>query len=146
TTLVSFTPPANWTCNTIAAGGTGTFTCILNAGQTITNGSSVNFPLVVKVNLTTAPGTTITNLPSVSSTIGDPNPANNTAAASVVVAGPTQVDVSIVKTASPEPVNQNTNLAYSLQVTNAGPAIAQNVSVTDILPAQVMFSSVFTNM
>jgi uncharacterized repeat protein (TIGR01451 family) len=146
TTLVSFTPPANWTCNTIAAGGTGTFTCTLNVGQTITNGTSVNFPLVVKVNLTTAPATTITNSPSVSSTIGDPNPVNNTATASVVVAGPTQADVSIVKTASPEPVNQNTNLAYTLQVTNAGPAIAQNVSVTDILPAQVTFSSVFTNM
>jgi uncharacterized repeat protein (TIGR01451 family) len=61
------------------------------------------------------------------------------------VASPTQADVSITKTAAPEPVNQGTNLAYSLQVTNAGPAIAQNVSVTDILPAQVTFSSVFTN-
>jgi len=146
TTLVSFTPPANWTCNTIAAGGTGTFTCTLNAGQTITNGASVNFPLVVKVNLTTAPGTTITNSPNVASTIGDPNPANNTATAAVFVAGPAQADVSIVKTALPEPVNQGTNLAYSLQVTNVGPAIAQNVSVTDILPAEVTFSSVFTNM
>lgn len=146
TTLVSFAPPANWTCNSIAPGGTGTFTCTLNAGQTIANGGSVSFPLVVKVNLTTAPGTTITNSPSVSSTIGDPNPANNTASASVVVASPTQADVSITKTASPEPVNQGTNLAYSLQVTNAGPAIAQNVSVTDVLPAEVTFSSVFTNM
>jgi uncharacterized repeat protein (TIGR01451 family) len=100
----------------------------------------------VKVNLTTAPGTTITNSPSVASTIGDPNPANNTATVAVFVAGPAQADVSIVKTALPEPVNQGTNLAYSLQVTNVGPAIAQNVSVTDILPAEVTFSSVFTNM
>ena len=146
TTLVSFTPPANWTCNTIAAGGTGTFTCTLNAGQTITNGTSVNFPMVVKVNLTTAPGTIITNSPSVSSTVGDPNSANNTATASVSVASPTQADVSITKTASPEPVNQGTNLTYSLEVTNAGPAVAQNLTVTDVLPGEVTFSSVFTNM
>ncbi len=146
TTLVSFPPPANWTCNTIAPGGTGTFTCTLNGGQTITNGTSVLFPLVVKVNLTTAPGTTITNSPSVSSTVGDPNPANNTATASVVVAGPAQADVSIVKTASPEPVNQGTNLAYSLQVTNAGPAVAQNLTVTDVLPGEVTYTSVFTDM
>ena len=146
TTLVSFTPPANWTCNTIAAGGTGIFTCTLNAGQTITNGTSVNFPMVVKVNLTTSPGTIITNSPSVSSTVGDPNAGNNTATASVSVASPTQADVSITKTASPEPVNQGTNLAYSLQVTNAGPAIAQNLTVTDVLPGEVTFSSVFTNM
>jgi len=144
TTLVSFIPPANWTCNVIPVGGTGTFTCTLNAAQTIALGASVSFPLVVKVNLATAPGTTITNSPKVSSTVGDPNLANNTASASVIVASPTQADVSIMKTASPEPVNQGTNLAYTLMVTNNGPAAAQNVTVTDVLPAQVSFSSVFT--
>ncbi len=146
TTLVSFVPPLTWTCNPIAVGGTGTFTCTLNAGQTIAVGASVNFPLVVKVNGATAPGTIITNSASVASTVGDPNPGNNTAPTFVTVASPTQADVSITKTASPEPVNQGTNLAYTLQVTNGGPAIAQNVSVTDILPAQVTYTSVFTNM
>jgi uncharacterized repeat protein (TIGR01451 family) len=142
TTLVSFTPPANWTCNTIAFGGTGTFTCTLNGGQTILSGASVSFPLVVQVNTTpNLTGGTITNTPSVSSTVGDPNSPNNSAVVSTAVAAPTQADVRIVKSAAPEPVNQGTNLTYTLMVTNGGPAVAQGVSVSDTLPAQVGYTS-----
>ena len=146
TTLVSFPTPAGWTCvPVIPVGGTGTFTCTLNVGQTIAVNGSVSFPLVVKVNPTTPPGTIITNSPSVSSTAGDPNPGNNSATTNVTVASPSQADVSIVKTASPEPVNQGTNLTYTLQVTNGGPAVAQGVTVTDPLPGEVTFTSAFTS-
>ncbi len=147
TTLArAFTAPAGWTCNSIAVGGTGTFTCTLNSGQTLAIGATVNFPLVVKVNVATAPGTTITNSPSISSSVTDPNPANNTVTINTIVASPTQADVSISKTASPEPVDQGTNLAYTLTVTNAGPALAQNVVVDDPLPAQVTYTSSLTSM
>ncbi len=145
TTLISFVPPLNWTCNPILAGATGTFTCTLNGGNTIAVGASVSFPMVVKVNPATPSGTIITNSPSVASTVGDPNSANNTATTTTVVASPTQSDVSIVKTASPEPVNQGTNLAYSLMVKNGGPAVATGVTVTDTLPAQVSYSSASTS-
>ncbi|MGB2626054.1 MAG: C25 family cysteine peptidase [Candidatus Acidiferrum sp.] len=146
TTLVSFTLPAataaSWTCTpTIPVGGTGTFTCTLKTGQTIPLNGTFSFPLVVAVNATTPSGTTITDTPSVSSTVGDPNPGNNSATVSTIVAGPTQADVSIVKTAAPEPVNQGTNLAYTLTVKNGGPAIAQGVVVNDALPAQVAYAS-----
>jgi uncharacterized repeat protein (TIGR01451 family) len=51
TTLASaFAAPAGWTCNAIAVGATGTFTCALNAGQTLAIGATVKFPLVVKVH------------------------------------------------------------------------------------------------
>ena len=99
----------------------------------------------MNVNPATASGTIITNTPSVSSTIGDPVPANNSATATTAVASPTQSDVSITKTASPEPVNQGTNLAYSLVVKNGGPAVAQGVVVTDALPAQVSYTSSSTS-
>jgi uncharacterized repeat protein (TIGR01451 family) len=144
TTLVSFTPPANWTCNTLAVGATGTFTCTLNTGQTILSGASVNFPLVVKVNAGITSGS-ISNSPSVASTVGDPNSGNNSATVTTIVANPSQADVSIVKTAAPEPVNQGTNLTYSLMVTNGGPAIAQGVAVTDVLPSQVSYTSSSTS-
>src|SRR5262249_5420098 len=75
-----------------------------------------------------------------------PNTANNTTTVTTLVASPTQADVSIVKTASPEPVNQGTNLAYTLTVKNGGPAVAQNVVVTDVIPAQVTYTSVFTTI
>jgi len=142
TTLASaFTAPTGWTCNTIAVGGTGTFTCTLNTGQTLAVNAVVNFPLVVKVNSGTAVGTTITNSPSIASSVPDPNTANNTATVQTLVASPTQADVSIVKTASPNPVNQGTTLTYTLTVFNAGPAVAQNVVVSDPIPSQVTYSS-----
>lgn len=142
TTLASaFAAPTGWTCNTIAVGGTGTFTCTLNSGQTLAVNAVVNFPLVVKVNSGTAPGTTITNSPNIASSVPDPNTANNTATVNTLVASPTQADVSIIKTASPNPVNQGTTLTYALTVFNAGPAVAQNVVVTDPIPSQVTYSS-----
>ncbi|MGB9512434.1 MAG: C25 family cysteine peptidase [Candidatus Acidiferrum sp.] len=147
TTLASaFTPPAGWTCNTIAVGGTGTFTCTLNSGQTFGIGTIFNFPLVVKVSAGTAAGTIITNSPTISSSVTDPNTSNNTATVNTTVASPTQADVSINKTASPNPVNEGTNLTYTLTVTNSGPAIAQNVVVTDPIPAQVTYSSAETTV
>ncbi len=147
TTLgTAFIAPAGWTCNTIAVGGTGTLTCTLNSGQTLAVGAVVKFPLVVKVNAGTASGTTITNSPSITSTVSDPNTANNTAIAITLVASPSQADVSINKTASPNPVNQGTNLTYTLTVYNAGPAVAQSVVVSDPIPAQVAYLSASTSV
>ncbi len=142
TTFVSFVQPVGWTCTTPAVGATGTVTC--NANASVPSGATANFPLVVKVNAGTAPGTIITNAPTVSATPTDPNAANNTATTTVVVASPSQADVAILKTASPEPVNQGTNLTYTLQVTNNGPAVATGVTVSDPLPGQVSFVSVST--
>ena len=147
TTLVSFTPPANWTCNTIPVGGTGTITCTLNIAQNIPVNGSVSFPLVVKVSLSTAAGTTITNTANINvpcSSASDPNCANNTASTNIVVASPTQADVSIVKSAAPEPVTLNTNLTYTLVVSNNGPAVAQNVSLSDNIPSTTTYVSSFT--
>ena len=98
---------------------------------------------MLKVTAGTAPGTALTNSATVSSSsTTDPTNANNTATSTSNVASPTQSDVAILKTASPEPVNQGTNLTYTLQVTNNGPAVATGVAVTDVLPAEVTFSSV----
>jgi uncharacterized repeat protein (TIGR01451 family) len=147
TTLASFTPPPNWTCNSIPVGGTGTITCTLNIAQTIAVGASVNFPLVVQVKSTTAPGTTITNTANINipcSGATDPNCGNNTASTNVIVASPTQADVSITKTGSPNPVNQGTNLTYTLAVSNGGPAVAQGVTVSDNIPSTVTYVSAST--
>jgi uncharacterized protein (TIGR03437 family) len=50
-------------------------------------------------------------------------------------------DLSIVKADSPDPVTIGSNVTYTLTVTNNGAAIAQNVTVTDNLPAAVTFVS-----
>ena len=146
TTFVSFGIPSGWNCGASipTVGGTGTISCsIASLGANTT----INFPLVVKVSLGNTPGTTITNTANINvpcSSANDPNCANNSAATSVVVASPTQADVAITKTANPDPVNQGTNLQYTLQITNNGPAAAQGVTVSDPIPGEVIFVSVST--
>ncbi len=147
TTLASFTPPPNWTCNSIPVGGTGTITCTLNVGHPLAVSGTVNFNLTVNVNLATTAGTTITNTANINvpcSSTTDPNCSNNSASTTVVVASPTQADLSIVKTAAPEPVTEFTNLTYTLVVSNNGPAVAQNVSVSDNIPSTTTYVSSYT--
>ncbi len=57
------------------------------------------------------------------------------------VIDPTSVDLSLTKTASPNPGQVGTNLSYRLVVTNHGPAAATNVSLLDTLPGGVNFVS-----
>jgi uncharacterized repeat protein (TIGR01451 family) len=137
-TFVSLVPPLGWSCTTPLVGAAGTVTCT----NALASGASATFPLVVKATATDTPGTVISNTASIGPTANDPNTANNTATSTTVVTSPTQADVSIVKTASPEPVNQSTNLTYTLQVTNNGPAVAQGVTVSDPLPSQITFVNV----
>jgi uncharacterized repeat protein (TIGR01451 family) len=140
TTVVSIAavPPAGWIC---PAPSGGTQTC---TNPSVASGATTTFTLILKVTAGTAPGTVILNSANIaSSTTTDPTNANNTATSSATVASPSQSDVAIIKTASPEPVDQGTNLTYTLQVTNNGPAVAQNVTVTDVLPGEVTFTSDF---
>jgi uncharacterized repeat protein (TIGR01451 family) len=139
TTFVSLVPPLGWGCTTPAAGATGTITC---TDATFAPGGTASFPIVVQASATNPPGTVITNTANIGPTASDPNLANNTAMSPTTVTTATQADVSIVKTASPEPVDQNTNLTYTLAVTNNGPAVAQGVAVSDPLPSAVTFTNV----
>jgi uncharacterized repeat protein (TIGR01451 family) len=139
-TFVSLATPSGWSCSTPAVGSGGTVTCT----GPLAVGGTASFPLVVNATSTDAPGTVISNTGSIGPTANDPNLANNSATSSTVVASPTQADVSIVKTATPEPVDQNTNLTYTLQVTNNGPAVATGVTVSDPLPTEVTFANVST--
>ena len=54
------------------------------------------------------------------------------------------VDLSIVKTDSSDPVNVGQRLTYDLKVTNQGPQTATNVTVVDTLPQKVEFVSAGT--
>lgn len=56
----------------------------------------------------------------------------------VVLSG---TELSISQTDSPDPVNVGNNLSYSITVTNNGPDDASGVTVTDTLPAGVIFLS-----
>lgn len=52
---------------------------------------------------------------------------------------PTTADLRISKTSAPNPVVAGQPLTYTIVVTNAGPSVAQNVVIKDVLPAGVSF-------
>ncbi|WP_460285307.1 SdrD B-like domain-containing protein [Clostridium sporogenes] len=78
----------------------------------------------------------ISNIANVISSTPDPNLNNNTSIVNTEVNA--LADISVVKTASPNPVNQGEILTYTIDVTNAGPADAQNVVLTDAIPPEII--------
>jgi uncharacterized repeat protein (TIGR01451 family) len=126
--------PSGWTYNSVSST---IFTCTASMAPN----TSATATFVMTVVSGTAPGTAVTNTASLGPTASDPYTSNNTASTTSYVASPTQADVAIVKTASPQPVEPGTALTYTLQITNNGPAVAQNLCVTDPLPSQVTFVS-----
>lgn len=140
--------PAGWTCSTSPLPGTptpgsaGTITC---TKPTLAVGETASFPLTVSVNSATANGTVINYTATVSTTTTDSIPANNTSSASTLVGAATSADVAIVKTPSANPVRTADTLLYNLRVTNNGPATATNVTVTDVIPANLTWVSTITS-
>jgi uncharacterized repeat protein (TIGR01451 family) len=139
TTFVSMTGPGGtWNCTSVPApGGTGTVTCT----DTTFNAGTANFTLVLQVISTAPSGTSITDTATATATNIVPSITTNTASATVVVANANSADMAIVKTATPNPVNEGTPLTYTLTVTNNGPASATNVNVTDTLPSSITYLS-----
>jgi uncharacterized repeat protein (TIGR01451 family) len=109
-----------------------TFACDNTVNCTIATlvaGASATFSLTLHVN----PNATgpISNTATGSSTTADPTPANSSSTTATAVNG---ADVSIVKTVPGSTFLTGSNITYTLTVTNNGPAVADDVTVTDILP------------
>jgi len=125
----------------LGASGSG-WSCSASGGDVICTRSSLPVGAAPPLTLTvTAPGTTpLTNSVTVSSDAIDLNPGNNTASAGTTV-NPT-ANLSISKTATPDPVLTGAPLTYTLSVANSGPNATTSVMVTDTLPASVTFVGV----
>jgi uncharacterized repeat protein (TIGR01451 family) len=129
TTFVSLAAPG-WTCTAVAPYQCTIATLAANATATAT--------FVVTVNTTVASGATITDTASVASSVTtDPNPGNNSATASVLVADSS--DLSVTNSASPVPVIAGNNITYAQVVTNAGPSVATAASFTENTPPNTTF-------
>ena len=89
---------------------------------------------MLQVNAGTPSGTNITDTATAGATNIVPGLTTNTASSTVIVASASSADLAITKTATPSPnVTQGTQLTYTLNVTNNGPASATNVTVMDTL-------------
>ena len=95
------------------------------------------FVLNVLIRGTVSPSAsgTITNTAVVNSTTPDPNPDNNTSTENTPVTA--SADLSVTKSGSPSPVAAGSQLTYTVVAANHGPGDAQNVTLTDSLPAQI---------
>ncbi|HUE73169.1 MAG TPA: right-handed parallel beta-helix repeat-containing protein [Pirellulaceae bacterium] len=136
TTFVSFTEPSGFTSTEPAVGGTGTVT---STTPTLAAGAVATFTLVVQANASLLDGSTISNTATVSTATADPTPGNNSVTATTTVSS--SADLSVTKSDSPDTVVAGENLTYTIVVTNNGPSDAQNVVLTDAIPANTTFVS-----
>ncbi|WP_236877338.1 recombinase family protein, partial [Clostridioides difficile] len=79
---------------------------------------------------------TIINTATVSSTTPDPNLNNNTSTSEAEVSS--SADISVVKRSNQTVVVPGDVLDYTIEVINAGPSTAQNVTLTDNIPASIL--------
>ncbi len=104
---------------------------------TLPSGDSI--AILIKGIVSPSATGTITNTANVISTTPDPNLCNNKSTASVKVETAESADISVIKTASSNPVNPGGEiLTYTLDVSNAGPASSENVVLTDAIPSSLI--------
>ncbi len=85
----------------------------------------------------------IYNLAEVFSQTNDPNPINNDDIAYVSITAPfSQYDLAITMQASPAAVQVGGTLVYTIGVTNLGPDDATDITLADLLPAELEVQSV----
>jgi uncharacterized repeat protein (TIGR01451 family) len=116
--------------------GATTVTCALG---TIQPGATVQ----VDVNVTSNAQVDVNDVARATSATPDPNLGNNEARAGLSFAA--SADLSITKS-GPTDATAGTQFTYILTVDNAGPSTAQNVVVSDELPADVDFVSALASV
>jgi len=97
----------------------------------INDASAKSSTLTVNTIGATPPGTYTVNVNATSGNL------QHSTSAQLIVSGSPSANLSISKTASPNPATALTTLTYRLVVINNGPSPANNVTVTDTLPAGV---------
>jgi uncharacterized repeat protein (TIGR01451 family) len=135
-TFQSIVAPAGWSCTNPAIGGTGSINCSI---ASLANAGSASFTVVVNV---TAVSGSVTNTISGSSDASDTVQANNSATATTTVTPPPSADLGITKTTPTTNAAPGAAVAYTIVVTNHGPDTATSVTMTDTLPATLLFQSI----
>jgi len=134
-TFVSATPSAGSCSATPVPGsttapGNDTVTCTLG---TINNGALRTLTVVVRPNFATS-GTTLSNSAAVSTSTTETDLGNNTAVATTTVLDPA-LDLLVNKTDASDLIAVGDAELYTIRVDNLGPSAAENLVITDTLPA-----------
>src|SRR5262249_27479703 len=95
--------------------------------------------IVVHVDAATTDGTVLSNTGRIASATSDPDPSNNSSTATTtVIVG---ADLSVTKTATPDPAAPGGTITYIVTVANNGARDAQDVTLTDFLAERLSFVS-----
>jgi uncharacterized repeat protein (TIGR01451 family) len=124
-----------FSCVTPAVGTGGTITCTIAA---LALDVTADFTIVANIPAAAPPGTTFTNIATVSSDT-DPNEENDSSAAATTVPQP-EADLSVSKL-GPDSAAVDADVVYSITLNNSGPSDAQSVTLNDPLPAPMTFVS-----
>jgi uncharacterized repeat protein (TIGR01451 family) len=135
TPLAGFTGQVNLETGSLPTGVVGAFN---PASVNITDAGSKTSVLSLGTGLTTPINNHSINVNAQSGSIVHSAPVM------LNVVSPSSADLSLTKTASPNPAQAGLDLSYRIIATNNGPAIATNVNVTDTLPAGITFVSATT--
>ncbi len=95
----------------------------------------ITVTVVADVDAGVADGTILTNTAQIFANNPDPNPADNSSSAGTTIAA--NADLQVSKTVSPSPAVPGQQVTYNIVVTNAGPADATGVILTDTLPVEL---------
>jgi uncharacterized repeat protein (TIGR01451 family) len=135
TPFAGFTGMVSLSLSGLPAGANASFS---PASVSITDTSAKTSTLSVTTGAGTPVGTFPLTITAISGML------QHTTNVSLRVVSSTSADVSVSKTASPNPGVAGAALTYRVVVTNNGPAPATNVNLTDTLPAGVTFNATAT--
>ena len=133
--------PAPLTFVASVAGCTALGQAVTCLRPTMPSGTTVDFDITVRLNAAYAGnGSDLANIATVAAATADPDASNNTTApASPPPLGFGAADLILTKTGPAGPVVPNSEIAYSLVVTNQGPNAATGIVVQDPTPAGLTF-------
>jgi uncharacterized repeat protein (TIGR01451 family) len=131
--LLVFSAPA-WSCT---APLFGTVTCTLTTS--LSPSSQAVLSVATQLDSSTPSGTTLTGTATVSSP-DDMFPINDSSTVSVQTT--THANLAVTKSVSPATDFPGSALQYTIIVSNNGPSDAASVTMTDVLPAALRFTSI----
>jgi uncharacterized repeat protein (TIGR01451 family) len=151
--IVTDTFPATLTNVNFTASGTGGASDFDTSGSGNINdtvnlpaGATITYIVTAAVSPSATPGSMLTNTVTVAppTTVTDTNPGNNSATDTDTVTPPNvenTPDVSVTKTEDQDTVVAGDNLTYTITVSNISTNPAQNVTLSDAIPADTTFVS-----
>lgn len=150
--FVAITTPTGWACTTPSVGSSGNVDCGRTNNSAGTDGSmdsgdTATFALTSRVDPSTPNGTTVSNTGGIA---WDSNYAVDNDTATNVHPSKTDSTSATVLTLADLTISKSTegtayaglDFSYNIDVENNGPSDAQNVVMTDTLPAGTTFKSV----